>query len=296
MIALWPATEQWKEAAAWLAGGLTVMALCLLATFPYDALHARMMAEITRGTGMDVRVSDWSVGMPLGLDWRNVTLTQPNGDPLHLAFLQTRIGLLKALTGGLSVDVVAQENETTTKTGVIKGHLTASSYSFAGPLAVKGRVQQVDLSKVARRYVSHGLLTGEFSHRVESGQAPIGAMRGEGSWKAEIKDLTVDGIPIGMGKTLSLTFSEVSGSGTCRDAVCDLTGVKGDGLDGSFTGSGKLTLQQPLHNSLVAFTVTVVPGAGFTSKAGALGLPPLPPGTPMTVKIQGTLAQARIAL
>jgi hypothetical protein len=82
----------------------------------------------------------------------------------------------------------------------------------------------------------------------------------------------------------------------CRDAVCDITELKGDGIDGSFTGEGKITLQQPMPASQLALTVTVIPGAGFVSKAGTLGLPVPPPGAPMTIKVVGTLAQARIAL
>jgi type II secretion system protein N len=286
----------WKPVVGWIVGGLGVLLLCLVATFPYEALHTRVMAEVTRATGLDVRVADWTVGVPLGLEWRNVTLTPPNGDPVHLAFFQTKIGLLRAVTGGLSLDVAMYVDETAPKTGIAKGTVTASSYSLAGPVTVKGQLQQIDLSKVMRRYVTHGILTGDFSHRIESGQAPVQAMKGEGTWKADVKDLTLDGIPVGNGKMLALGFSRVSVALFCRDLVCEVAECKGDGMDGSFTGDGTITLQQPVQNSQVALTVTVVPGAGFASKADTLGLPPLPPGTPITLKVQGTLARARIAL
>ena len=67
-------------------------------------------------------------------------------------------------------------------------------------------------------------------------------------------------------------------------------------MDGSFEGQGQITLQQQLPNSQLALTVTIIPGPGLASKAATLGLPPFPSGTPITVKIVGTLAQARIAL
>lgn len=121
-------------------------------------------------------------------------------------------------------------------------------------------------------------------------------MKGEGTWTAEATDLVIDQIPVGNGRTLSLTFSSVSAGLSCRDLRCDVTQLNGEGIDGSFTGNGQITIQQPLPNSQLALTVTVVPGPGFVSKAGTLGLPAPPPGTPMTVKIIGTLAQARIAL
>lgn len=290
----WP--DQGKEIAAWALGSLGVLTLCLLATFPYEALHARVLAEVTRATGMEVQVADWGVGMPLGLDWRRVTLTAPQGDPIPVAFLQARLGILRALSGGVGLDVVVHVDEASPAGGVAKGTLTAESWSLAGPVVVKGQLQQVDLSKVLRRYVTHGLLTGDFSHRMESGQSAVAALKGDGSWKADVKDLTLDQIPLGNGRTLSLAFTRVTAGVTCREMVCDVNELKGDGPDGSFTGEGKITLQQPVRNSQLALTVTVVPGAGFASKAQTLGLPSLPPGQPMTVKIVGTVAQARIAL
>lgn len=286
----------WKASVWWIAGGLAVMAVSLLATFPYEALHARVLAEVTRGTGMDVRVADWTVGVPLGLEWRNVTFSKANADPVQVAFLQAKLGAFKAMTGRLSLDLSLQLDETSSQAGTATAHVTSSSYSMLGPVSVNGKLQQIELSKLIRRYVTHGLLTGSFSHRLESGRAPISALKGEGIWKAEVKELAVDGIPVGNAKTLSLAFSTVSAGLTCQDTVCDVAELRGDGLDGSFTGAGKITLRQPLQNSQLALTVTVVPGAGFTSKAATLGLPPLPPGTPMTVKVLGTLAQARLAL
>ena len=268
----------------------------LLATFPYDALHARMMAEFHRATGLDVRVADWSVGVPFSVEWRQVTLSNPQIDPIQVSFLQAKMGLLKALAGGLGVDVVIHLDENSLNTGLAKGTMTASSFSLAGPVTVKGQLQQVDLSKLFRRYVTHGLLSGDFSHRLDSAQSGAGLLKGEGTWKADAKDVTVDHIPVGGGRTLALTFSRVSAAVTCRDAVCDVNEFKGDGIDGSFSAEGKITLQQPVQQSQLALTITVIPGAGFTAKAGTLGLPPLPPGTPMTIKVQGTMAQARIAL
>ena len=288
--------DEWKEILAWIVGGICVMALCLMATFPYGALHARIMAELNRATGMDVRVTDWTVGLPLGLEWRNVTLSKPDWGPIQLAVLQAKVGVLMALGGGLGLDVVVQVDETSPKAGLATGTVTASSFSLAGPLAVKGKLQQVDLSKIVRRYVTRGVLNGDFSHRVDSAQATASTMKGEGTWKAEVKDLAVDQIPVGNGRTLALAFTTVNAGLICRDMVCDVTELKGDGIDGSFSGQGKITMQQPMQNSQLDLTVTVVPGAGFTSKASTLGLPSLPPGTPMTVKIVGTLAQARIAL
>ncbi len=294
MTIKWP--EAWREILAWTVTGVTILVLCLMATFPYGMLQARIVAELKRATGMEIRVADWTMGLPLGLEWRNVTLSQSNWTPLQLAVLQAKLGVMKALGGTLGLDVVAKLNDTSSPTGLAKATVTASSLSLAGPVTIKGQIQQVDLSKILRRYVAHGTLSGDFSHRIDSGQATVATMKGEGMWSAEATDLVVDQIPLGNGRTLSLTFSKVSAGLVCRDLRCDVTQMKGDGIDGSFTGEGHIAIQQPLQQSQLNLTVTVIPGPGFASKAGALGFPSPPPGTSMTVKIVGTLAQARIAL
>jgi type II secretion system protein N len=294
MTIKWP--EAWGAILAWVVAGMCILAICILLTFPYGMLQARLVAELTHATGMDIRVADWSMGLPPSLEWRNVTLSKPNITPIEMAVIQAKLGVVKALGGTLGLDLTVQMDEHSPRASLAKGTLTASSFSLSGPLAIKGQLQQVDLSKLIRRYVTRGTLNGEFSHRVESGQSVTTLMKGEGTWTAEATDLVIDQIPLGNGRTLSLTFSSVSAGLSCRDLLCDITHMNGEGIDGSFTGEGRITLQQPMPNSRLALTVTVVPGPGFASKAGSLGLPSPPPGTPMTVKIGGTLAQARIAL
>lgn len=294
MTIKWP--EAWREILAWTLAGIIILVLCLMATFPYGMLQARVVAELTRATGMEIRVADWTVGLPLRLEWRNVTLSQPNWTPIQLAMMEAKLGVMKALGGTLGLDLVAKLNETSSPIGLAKGTVTTSSLSLAGPVAIKGQIQQVDLSKLLRRYVTHGTLSGSFSHRVDSGQATVTTMKGEGMWTAEATDLVIDQIPLGNGRTLSLTFSKVSAGLACQDLRCNVTQLQGEGIDGSFTGEGHITIQQPMQQSQLSLTVTVIPGPGFASKAGTLGLPSLSPGTPMTVKIAGTLAQTRIAL
>ncbi|MEK7299470.1 MAG: hypothetical protein AAB072_00080, partial [Nitrospirota bacterium] len=119
---------------------------------------------------------------------------------------------------------------------------------------------------------------------------------GEGTWKADAKDLSLDHIPVGNGRILALAFSSLSIALACREQICNVTELKGDGIDGSFSGQGTVTMQQPLQQSQLALSLTVIPGVGFAAKAPGLGIPPLPPGTPFTFKVIGTLAQARVAL
>ena len=118
----------------------------------------RIAQQRENASGMDVRVADWSVGAPLGLEWRNVTFSKPTGNPVQFAFLQAKLGVFKALTGSLSVDVVVHVDETSPNNGTAKATVTFSSYSLAGPVSIKGQLQQIDLSKLIHRYVTHGIL------------------------------------------------------------------------------------------------------------------------------------------
>jgi len=291
----WPGA--WKDILIWTGVGLCAVATGLAATFPYDALHARALSELNRSTGLDVRATSWTATWPLGLAWRNVTLTKPDWTPIQLDLLHANVGLLTLLTGGLGLEIEARQDATASNTGLAKAALTASTWSLAeGSVSLKGRLQQIDLSKILHRYVSHGVLNGDFTHRFEVLQAMTGALKGEGTWNADATDLAIDHISLGNGRTLSLVFTKVAAGLACRDAVCEVTELNGDGLDGSFTGRGTITLQQPIENSQVALTVTVTPGTGFTAKADTMGLPPLPVGTSLSIKIVGPLAQARIAL
>ena len=133
-------------------------------------------------------------------------------------------------------------------------------------------------------------------HRWDNAQGVQAALKGEGTVKVEIKDLVVERIAAGASANLSLAFGRIQAALTCRDGACDVTELKGDGADGSFTAQGRVALRQPLQQSLLDLTVTVIPGAGFAQKAASLSLPPFQPGTPLTFKLVGPIMSARVAL
>ncbi|MBH0194776.1 MAG: type II secretion system protein GspN, partial [Nitrospira sp.] len=226
MTIKWPG--DWRETVAWVGGVICLLILCLAATFPYDALHKRIVAELTRATGMDIRVGHWRVGLPLGIEWRNVTLAKPDWPPIQLTSLQADVGILHALSGGLGLDVIIHLGEGSPGGGLAKGTFTTSAFSLAEPVSITGRFQQIDLSKIVRPYVGHGMLNGHFSHRVEQAQAADGTVKGEGTWNAEATDLTIDHIPVGNGRTLSLAFNQASAEVICKDSLCEVTGLQGE--------------------------------------------------------------------
>jgi hypothetical protein len=154
----------------------------------------------------------------------------------------------------------------------------------------------MDLASVLKPYVSRGTIQGDFIHRWDSAQGAYAALKGEGTVKVEIKDLVVERIAAGASANFSLAFGRIAAALACRDGACDVTELKGDGVDGSFTAQGRVALRQPLQQSLLDLTVTVIPGAGFAQKAASLSLPPFQPGTPVTFKLVGPIMSARMAL
>lgn len=286
----------WKAPLIWVAVGSGLFLLSLALTFPYGALQARIIGELQRATGMDVRAADWTVGFPAAMEWQQMTFSKADWPPLQWGSVRAHVSLWRLLTGSVTLDVVAQMDEAALSHGTVKSTMTAASWSLTGPMAVTGTIQQLDLSKVIRPFVTHGTLTGEFTQHVDRTAATAPFSFGDGTWKATAKDLAVDQIPVGNGRTLALGFSTLSLSLICREQVCEVTDLKGDGIDGSFSGQGKITLQQPIEQSQLALSLTVIPGVGFAGKSAGLGIPPLPAGTPLTFKVMGTLAQARIAL
>src|SRR5689334_15307326 len=108
----------WKAILIWTAVGLCAVVSGMAATFPYDALQARAISELNRTTGLDLRATDWTTTWPLGLTWRNVTLTKSDWEPMQLSLLRAKIGLFTALSGGLGLDVEARQDDATSDTGL----------------------------------------------------------------------------------------------------------------------------------------------------------------------------------
>jgi len=237
------------------------------------------------------------VGFPVAIEWHDVVLAGPTIGVIPVEAVRTTIGVFQAFLGQLVIDYAVQlPGVAQAGSGRATGSLTASSWSLRGPVAVKGHLQQMDLATVLKPYVSRGTVQGDFMHRWDSAQGAHDALKGEGTVKVEIKDLVVERLAAGTSSIPSLTFGLIQAALACRDGACDVTELKGDGVDGSFTAQGRMMLRQPLQQSLLDLTITVVPGAGFAQKAASLSLPPFQPGTPLTFKLVGPITTARVAL
>lgn len=294
----WPPTVAFKrEPFAWVAGGVASLLLFLFLTFPFGTLQARVLSELVRATGWEIRAVEWSPGLPLAVEWREVTWTKPGSASILIQLMRLNVGVLAMLFGQQTVDALVQfPGGAQPGTAKATGTVSASSWSFLGPLSLKAHAQQIDLGAVIKPYVTRGLLQADVTQRWENRGKDGIAFKGDGSWKAEVKDLVLERIPVGPAAIPSLNFSRVTAALTCRDAVCDITDFKADGPDGTISAQGRLLLREPVQSSLLEVTVTVLAGAGWAQKAGNLPIPPLPPGTPLTVKLGGSVANPKLTL
>jgi type II secretion system protein N len=293
----WPEILTRKGPLGWGLASLGCFIVFLFLTFPYGPLQKRLLTELNRASGWEVRAADWSVGLPMTIQWRDLVFAGPTIGTIPVEAVRATVGVFEAFLGRLVVDYAVQlPGAAQAGAGRATGSLIAASWSFEGPIAVKGRLQDMDLASVLKPYVGRGTIRGDFIHRWDSAQGAYAALKGEGTVKVEIKDLVVERIAAGASANLSLAFGRIDAALACRDGACDVTELKGDGVDGSFTAQGRVALRQPLQQSHLDLTVTVIPGPGFAQKAASLSLPPFQPGTPVTFKLVGPIMSARMAL
>lgn len=293
----WADSLKRKEPVGWGLASLACFVIFLFLTFPYGPLQNRLLTELNRASGWEVRAADWSVGFPAAIEWRDLIITGSTVGTIPIEAVRATVGVFQAFVGQLVIDYAVQlQGAARAGAGRATGSLTSASLSLEGPLTVKGRLQELDLATVLKPYVSRGTVQGDFTHRWDSAQGASAAIKGEGTVKIEIKDLVVEWVRAGASVHSTLALGQVQAALTCRDGACDVTELKGDGTDGSFTAQGRIMLQQPLQLSLLDLTVTVIPGAGFVQKAAGLSLPPFRPGTAMIFKLVGPITNARVAL
>ena len=257
-----------KEPVAWVVGAIASLLLFLFVTFPFGTLQARVLTELVRATGWDIRAADWSPGLPLAVEWRDLTWTKPGGASIPVQLMRLNVGVLGLLLGHQTVDGLVQfPGGSQPGTGRATGTVNASSWSFLGPISLKAHAQQVDLATVIKPFVTRGLLQADVMQRWENRGKEGIAFKGDGSWKVEIKDLMLERIPMGPAILPSLNFSRVTAALACHDAVCDITDFKGDGPDGTITAQGRLHLRQPVESSMLELTVTVLADSNRTGSS-----------------------------
>ncbi|WP_455244214.1 type II secretion system protein GspN [Petrachloros mirabilis] len=286
-----------KKALGWALIGLVSFLLFLVLTFPYGRLQARILSEITRATGWEVQAADWSRGFPVAVEWHDVSWTKPGVQSIPVSLMRVNVGVPELLMGQPAVEGLVHFPGTgQLGGGQMTGEVIASSWSFIGPLSMKGQLQQINLATIIKPYVTRGQLEADVAQEWENRGKEGIVFNGKGSWNADIKELMLERIPIGRAVLPSLAFNRITAAVTCRDTTCDLIEFKGDGPDGTVTAQGRILLQNPVHTSTLDIGVTILAGAGWATKSAGLPIPPISPGTPITVKLAGSVANPRITL
>jgi type II secretion system protein N len=294
----WPfAFEFKKEPLLWAAAGIASLLFFLFLTFPFGSLQSRLLSEIMRTSGWDVRAADWSVGFPVAIEWLDVIFSKQGAAPIPVESMRIGIRLFAHVAGRAAIDgTIHFPGSGPSAAARATGSLTASSWSFEGSALLKSHLQQVDLAQLLKPYVTKGLLQADVAQAWVGNPGGGITFKGDGSWKAEVRDLVLERIPIGPAQLPSLVFNRVTLALTCHDAQCDVTDFKGEGPDGSITGQGRLQLQQPIQQTILEIALSVVPGSGWAQKSAGLPLPPLPPGAPLTFKVLGSVANPRLSM
>ena len=141
----WPETLKLKGPLGWGLASLVCFIVFLFLTFPYGPLQHRLLTELNRASGWEVRAADWSVGFPAAIEWRDLVLVGPTIGAIPVEAVRTTIGVFQAILGRLVIDYAVQlPGVAQVGAGRAMGSLTTSSWSLQGPVAVKGHLQQMD--------------------------------------------------------------------------------------------------------------------------------------------------------
>ncbi len=288
-------SPQVKLAAGWTAVLFGLVAFFLAVTFPYDALQARILAEVSGRTGVEINADQWEIDWPLGLSWREVNLFTEENVRVQMDELRVTFNAASVLTGRLAADMVASlHGDEPTGGGRATVRVTADSWSGNGAMSVAGRIEHLPLSALGFPAARRGSLSVDFTQRWE-GTSPAGGTAGmEGTWTIDVADASIEPIASGQIRLPSVTLAHARMTLQCRAAVCRLQELTGDGADGFFQGGGQITLRRQFRNSTLALSVVVTPSPVFAQRAAASGLPLAAAGVPMKLSISGVLSRPQV--
>ncbi len=290
-------SPQIKRAAGWTAALGGLVAFFLLVTFPYDALQARILAEVSGRTGTDIIANQWEMNWPLSLIWRGVSLVTGEDMRMRMDELRVTFNAASVLTGRLAANMVASLHGDAPSGG---GHatirVTTDSWSGTGPLSVSGRIERLPFSVLNLPAVRRGLLSVDFTQRWEGTSSGGGATVLEGTWTIDAADVSIEQFFSGQLRLPPITLAHARMTVQCRAAVCRIQELTGDGTDGFVHGDGQITLRRPFRNSTLTLSISVTPSPAFVQRATASGLPLAAAGVPIRVSVAGSIAHPQLTI
>lgn len=279
----------------WMAYAVAALIVWLAITFPYDALRTRVLSEIGGRSGFHVNAAEWHLEWPFGFTGHRVTISQPRGWDVTVDRLGVSLSVLSLLASQPRLQTTAVlPGRGPSAGGLIEAKVTMSSMTDETPTALTGRVDRVDLTGLKLTGVAQGLLYGTVEQQWRRQQDGRLAAIGDGAWDARIDNLILEQVPLGALKLPTLTLSNVAATVRCKDMTCQLLTLKGEGPDGSFTGSGNFMIGPSLAQTNVDLSLVLAPAAPYVQRLAAVGIPMV--AGPMTVKVSGSLLQPAVSL
>ena len=68
----------------------------------------RLLTELNRASGWEVRAADWSVGFPAAIEWRGLVFAGPTIGTIPVEAVRATIGVFQALLGQLVIEYAVQ--------------------------------------------------------------------------------------------------------------------------------------------------------------------------------------------
>jgi type II secretion system protein N len=279
----------------WCAVGLALTMLFFLLTFPFEAMQARLLAQIERGIGAKVQVDQWHVAWPLGLEWKGVHVSGRDDRAFRLARIEAVLSPGDALRG-IPVGELSFWLEDKGEPAVLRTRTVFTGWNFQGAALAEGTADRVELAKLIGAPIRGGRLKGRFQFSGNLSTQTGNVAIGDGELTVDATDVAVEPISAQGGRMPDWGLAIVHGKVICATGICRIVELRGNGPDGSVTGSGQVTLAQSLDEARLDLALTITCSPSLSQRMAAVGGFPLPPGTPITVRLVGPIVRPQLSL
>ncbi len=280
----------------WVFYTCVVLVACLALTFPYDALRDRVLAEIGSHSGLRISAVEWRLEWPLGFAGHGVTISRQGGWDIRADQVAVAVNTLSLLGGQPQVDVTATlPNRASAEAGIVHAKMVMSSLTgHDGSMSLTGQVERVDLTTLQLKGVAQGLLQGTFEQQWQRSSEGRLVPIGEGNWDAHAENVLLDQLSLGPLTLPTITIAQATATIHCQQTTCQIVTFKGEGPDGSFTGTGQLVLGPSAPQTTVELSLSLSPNVGFVQRLAAAGIPMV--AGPTTIRVSGPLTQPTVSL
>lgn len=274
---------------------LVLFALFLVGQFPYDILFRRALSSVDlHPFALNYETSQFA--WLRGYEFRNINLGMKGDDrsvpPLFEAgHIYLRPGLSGLLRGRLDAVFV---------NAALYGGEISGSWSTDNGLQ-RVALQLGDLQIGRYRWLAtlfdEGTLAGRLSGAISAEMRRGNLREGQVAGELEIADAQMSAVKIKGMVVPEISFDTVAAKFAANGGQLEIEEFHADGRELRASGSGQITVRDPVGDSVLNLKVLLQPGPEVTDTIrGLLSLVPRPknakPDAPMT--IVGTLAQPRV--